>query len=56
MPFACCKVLSDGRALHDWIHTLGHTGLIILTGVPRDLTSMLQLAQRVAFLKKTNYG
>ncbi len=48
--------MSDDRALHDWIVTLEEVGVSLVTETPPRNGQLLRLADRVAFLRKTNYG
>ena len=50
------QLLNNDHSLYDWLKTLEQTGLYLITDMPCKPGQMKRLSERVAFLKKTNYG
>ena len=50
------QLLTDDKALFEWITTLEETGIHLVVDAPTRNGQLLKLAQKVAFLRKTNYG
>ncbi|XP_078663612.1 gamma-butyrobetaine dioxygenase-like isoform X2 [Branchiostoma floridae x Branchiostoma belcheri] len=49
-------LLTDDRALYDFLFLLDSVGLVLVQNVPCEVGQLDRLADRVAFLKLTNYG
>ncbi|KAI8507040.1 Gamma-butyrobetaine dioxygenase, partial [Branchiostoma belcheri] len=49
-------LLTDDRALYDFLFLLDSVGLVLVQNVPCEVGQLERLANRVAFLKLTNYG
>ncbi|XP_035662137.1 gamma-butyrobetaine dioxygenase-like [Branchiostoma floridae] len=49
-------LLTDDRALYDFLFLLDSVGLVLVQNVPCEVGQVDRLANRVAFLKHTNYG
>ena len=50
------QLMNDDHTLYHWLKTLEQTGLCLLTEIPCKTGQLKQVGERVAFLKKTNYG
>ena len=50
------KLLSDDQSLYDWIEMLEEFGVCIIKDAPPTNGQVSKLAERVAFVRKTNYG
>ena len=50
------QLLEDDRTLFDWITAIQRFGLVLLKGSPGKPGQLHRIAERVAFLRKTNYG
>ena len=50
------QLLNDDRVLYEWLKTLEQTGLCLMVEMPRKPGQLKRISERVAFLKKTNYG
>ncbi|XP_066278726.1 gamma-butyrobetaine dioxygenase-like [Branchiostoma lanceolatum] len=49
-------LLTDDRALYDFLYGLDTVGLVLVQNVPRHLGQVEKLANRVSFLKQNVYG
>ncbi|XP_066265539.1 gamma-butyrobetaine dioxygenase-like [Branchiostoma lanceolatum] len=49
-------LLTDDRALYDFLFRLDSVGLVLVQNVPCEIGQLQRLANRVAFLRHTNYG
>ncbi|KAI8519039.1 Gamma-butyrobetaine dioxygenase [Branchiostoma belcheri] len=49
-------LLTDDRALYNFLFLLDSVGLVLVQNVPCEVGQLDRLANRVAFLKLTNYG
>lgn len=54
--FDGARVLADDGALLAWLEALRATGLALLTNCPLDLGAVERFADRIAFLRETNFG
>ena len=54
--FSGPEVLSDDRVLLAWLRALRDTGLALLTDVPTDEKTVGEVATRIAFARRTNFG
>ncbi|XP_022082653.1 gamma-butyrobetaine dioxygenase-like [Acanthaster planci] len=50
------KLLQDDLELYNWLDVLNTKGLAVVKGAPAKKGTMLQLAEKVAYMKKTSYG
>ena len=50
------QLMTDDRALYQWTVELEETGLFLVKDAVPNEDSIGQLAQRVAYLRRTNYG
>jgi gamma-butyrobetaine dioxygenase len=48
--------MRDDGALRDWLRDLKATGLTIVDGLPDDPEAGRKIAERVGFLRRTNFG
>jgi gamma-butyrobetaine dioxygenase len=49
-------VMSDDRALFDWMTALDRDGLTIVRNMPDGDEAVIDVAQRIAYLRRTNFG
>ncbi|XP_078693324.1 gamma-butyrobetaine dioxygenase-like isoform X2 [Branchiostoma floridae x Branchiostoma belcheri] len=49
-------ILTDDRALHDFLALLDSVGLVLVQRVPCEVGQVERLANRVAYLRPTNFG
>ncbi|WP_119462068.1 TauD/TfdA family dioxygenase [Rhodospirillaceae bacterium SYSU D60014] len=50
------QVLDDDKALLEWLEALRSTGLTLLRKCPLELGAVEHFADRIAFLRETNFG
>ncbi len=49
-------IMADDKSLLDWLRLLRQYGFTIMRGVPLEDKKVLEIAQRVAFLRNSNFG
>lgn len=49
-------VMTDDRALLDWLLAVRDTGLTLLTGMPTDKDTVEGVAKRISFIRESNFG
>lgn len=60
-PTICSKhdyndILTNDRALYDWLHKLSVFGVALIENTPNTETASNKIVQKVAFPKQTHYG
>ncbi len=53
---ASSPILQDDAALNDWMKDTATLGLTIVDQLPDDTDAGVQIAERIGFLRKTNFG
>ena len=54
--FGFKKIVQEDEELYNWLSILNTKGLAIVNNAPAEKGAVRQLAERVAYLKTTNYG
>ncbi|KAK3909897.1 Gamma-butyrobetaine dioxygenase [Frankliniella fusca] len=54
--FQFCDVLRSDVSLYNWLVNLATFGVSIIENAPSDTTTIRNLAERVAFIRRTHYG
>ena len=54
--FAAASVLADDAALEDWLRQTARYGLSLITGLENRIEAGVEVAERIGFLRKTNFG
>jgi gamma-butyrobetaine hydroxylase len=57
--FARCEYaqwMEDPASREDWLYYAGRDGLAFLSGVPVEDSAVLRVADRIGFIRETNYG
>jgi gamma-butyrobetaine dioxygenase len=49
-------VVSDDRALLDWLRIVRDIGLTLVRGVPAEPGAVARLAERISFIRRSNFG
>ena len=49
-------MMEDDQTLYDWITTIQRLGIVLLKNAPSTTGQIHKLGEKVAFLRKTNYG
>lgn len=50
------NVMASDRHLYDWMSALDRDGLVIVKNMPDTTQSVVDVAQRIDYLRKTNFG